>query len=305
MENIRTRSTGRTTTSRKVKERTLSKGYVILSMLAVLSTAIAINMFVYISKQRVLLNEKDGKIAQLTSRVDTLENTISNQSSLIEGYESTVTQSYGVIDNLRETLTAQQTTIKTLDGNIETLKADNKALAKDNKALLKEVDTLVDKVRVYEKYNYAVFDKAGRRTDLTYEQLKTGETLMKEKGYDPNLLFGILMVESNGHQNAKNTTSTATGYGQFLKATGKYIYEDVLKYGNYNHSINATNGDTAIVMMAALIDNLYKTYNGNVFKAMKHYSGRSVSSTYAYMNRINSFVGTVGDNVYDMNVNMK
>lgn len=309
MENLTIGHTNRTLSLRAKREAKLVAQKRIKSLLALFSVlliAIIVSMYVYINKQDFVIESQQEKVSNLYSEIVSAKKENQLFAAKISVVEQKLEESVKIIDGLQSTIIAQNKTISELDANIESLKSDNKALAKDNKALLKEVDELTDKINLYEKYKYAVYDKAGKRTDLTYDQLKTGEELMKEKGYDPDLLFGMLMVESSGNEKAANRTSTARGYAQFLKGTGKYVYEDLCKIGNnYNHNSHAMNGDVAIVMMASYLDHLYKLYNGNIIKVIQHYSGRSLSSTYSYMNRINSYIKTVNKDVYKMSVSIK
>lgn len=162
------------------------------------------------------------------------------------------------------------------------------------------IKDLEDRVNVYEKYEYALY-YGDERNDLTYEQIKLGEELMLEKGYDPDLLFGIIMVESNGIEDVVNTSSGATGYGQFMNRTGEYVYENLLREGNYNHYTTPKDGTTNIKMMVAYLDLLYTKYNGDIVKSIKEYCGSSTySKAYKYLNRVNSKLAKTGKNVYNM-----
>jgi soluble lytic murein transglycosylase-like protein len=138
----------------------------------------------------------------------------------------------------------------------------------------------------------------GKRTDLTYKQIKMGQDLMLAKGYDPDILFGIVMTESRAVEKCTNDESTARGLGQFLKGTGKWVYEKLLNLGTYNHNY-ALDGDTNIKMMVSYLDYLFKTNNNNLYNAIQLYRGSSGKPkvTQAYCNSIDSFISMADTSV--------
>ena len=126
---------------------------------------------------------------------------------------------------------------------------------------------------------------------------------MKEKGYDPNILFSIGMVESGFDEKETSTISTAKGYTQFLDGTAKFTWETLLKHGkgSWNPSI-ALNGENSIRMCVAYFDYLMKKH-GNFYKAMGQYCGAGTSEgsfTYTYIDRMNKHAMRNGVNIYDI-----
>lgn len=180
--------------------------------------------------------------------------------------------------------------ISGMRNTIDKLDASNAKLIKDNKSLDKSLKKFENRAELYDKYEYAVYDKSGKRTDLTYSQIKTGEELMKAEGIDPDLLFGMIMTESGGDETATSSSSTARGYGQFLAGSGKYVYEKILHLGTYSHSM-AYNGDTNIKMAAGYLGYLKNTRGFSAYAAVKAYRG--VEPT-AYIRTINSYIGKKG-----------
>lgn len=197
-------------------------------------------------------------------------------SSELKSSEAVVMYQYNVNKELNETN-------KALDKQISKLK-------KVTKKLNKELDNSISRLTTYEKYKYVVFNKAGKRTDVTYEQLKTGEQMMKKKGYDPDLLFSIVMVESTGRANAYNRGSGAAGYGQFMPRTGEFVYEKLLKLGTYNHNTTPKNGDINIKMVAKYIEYLYSKYDGNIVRGIREYCGGGSSFTASYISKVDSYL---------------
>lgn len=184
--------------------------------------------------------------------------------------------------------------VETLNATIDDLNLQLEEMAEINKSYVDELAIFRERKELYDKYSYAIINDLGKRTDLTYEEIKLGETLMLEIGRDPHLMFGTIMVESGGDRDAVNKDSGATGYGQFLKSTGKWVYENLMGLKNYDPEIRK-DGPTNIKMMARLYKWLYYTYDGDTLKVVKHYSGNSTNKgARSYLERINRFTNKVG-----------
>jgi hypothetical protein len=106
-------------------------------------------------------------------------------------------------------------------------------------------------------------------------------------------MFGSIMVESNANPDVVNTRSGATGYGQFLNGTAKFVWEDLMGNSGYYPDLRK-NGEANIQMMAYYYDYLYGR-KGSIFKVIKEYSGNSTDEgTQQYINRINKYTSKVG-----------
>lgn len=197
---------------------------------------------------------------------------------------------YVKLDNAYVKLSAQQ----------DTLVEDNKALSEDYDKLNKEYKQLAERKELFDKYSYAIVDKAGKRTDLSYDEIKTGEELAKKEGLDPNLVFGIIMTESGGNAKATNSASTARGYGQMLKGTGKYVYENIQGHGSgtYNHDM-AFDPTTNISLMCSYLGYLKGT-GKSAYATMKSYRGLEPTG---YINMINSHISRVGSSFSKISAN--
>ena len=161
-----------------------------------------------------------------------------------------------------------------------------------NKEYVDELNMLRNRSELYDKYEYAILYK-GERTELTYEQIALGEQLMTEKGLDPNLMFGTIMVESKGNPNVVNKISGATGYGQFLNSTARWVWTDLMGNKNY-HSDLRKDGTINIQMMAEYYDYLYSK-NKSTFKVVKSYSGNDTDvGTSQYLAKVNKYTRQVG-----------
>ena len=71
---------------------------------------------------------------------------------------------------------------------------------------------------------------------MTYDFLDDVFDKSREYNVNPYVVLGIVAGESNFYAAAKNKRSSATGLGQIVKGTGKYIHTNVLGYDTpYNH----------------------------------------------------------------------
>ena len=162
-----------------------------------------------------------------------------------------------------------------------------------NQSYVDELNELRKRSELYDKYEYAI-NYGGERTELTYEEIQYGEELMIAKGLNPHLMFGTIMVESSGNPGAVNSSSGATGYGQFLDSTAKWVWTKLLGNKSYSSNIRK-DGMKNIQMMAEYYDFLYAE-TGSTFKVVKQYSGNSTDEGAArYLARVNNFTKKVGE----------
>ena len=203
-----------------------------------------------------------------------LTSTFNNYNNLLE-VDNYYKQS---INQLEDTIYAKQSSINSLSNNVNQLVATIDTLEQEKTEISEKLSVFEQREELYNKYEYIV-EVGGKRTDLTYEQLAHGETLMKDRGLNPHLLFGVVYLESRGNEKATNTRSTARGYGQFLGSTGKMVYEKMLKKGTYNHDM-AFNGYTNLELGAEYLSYLMKTQNGSVMNSLLLYNGGEIGERY-------------------------
>ena len=242
-----------------------------------------------------------NKINRLSADNLSLKNEITNLNQIIAEMD-------GDIQSLEFRNASSESTIKTLNSNISKLKGvvdeldeSNAALVKENEKLDKLVAKFETRAELFDKYEYAIYNKQGNRTDLTYKQIKTGEELMEDKGIDPDLLFGLVMTESAGTEKAKNSTSTARGYGQLLRGTAKSMYENVLGNGRgtYNHDM-AFDGDTNILLTATYLGYLKNNCNYSLRSTIIGYRGLYDP---AYFNTVDSYIKKSGNSLTQIAAN--
>lgn len=163
--------------------------------------------------------------ADLHNRVNELQDTIIDLRSTINTMKFDSSELEGKVSALTFQNTLMKDSMSGMKRTIDSLDQSNAKLISDNKSLDEKLKKFEKRKELYNKYEYAIYNEANKRTDLTYEQIATGEELMKKEGIDPDLLFGIIMTESNGDEKATSATSTARGYGQFLAGSGEFVYE--------------------------------------------------------------------------------
>lgn len=200
-------------------------------------------------------------------------------------------------EGLENSINEKDIQIKSLGDTIDNLDSQLKDISNVNKSYVDELNELRSRSELYDKYEYAIMTEHDLRTDLKYHEIKLGEELMVEKGYNPHLLFGTIMVESSANPNAVNESSDATGYGQFLDSTAEFVWNDLLGYGGYYSDIRK-DGSSNIIMMAEYYDYLYSTKN-NTFEVIKQYSGNITDEgAYIYLSKINDYTRQVGVVIY-------
>lgn len=216
-------------------------------------------------------------------------------TNLQESYEKLAVD----YDSLNDDYNMARTTITRLTRSIEDISNENEEIDKQNKKYYEMICDYQTRKELLDKYEYALFDKAGNRTDITYEQIRNAEEVCKDNGVDIDFILSTIMVESTGREDAKSTLSTATGYGQLIKGTARYTYENIMGNGKgtYNHSM-ALDGDTNIEMMAAYVGELQKT-SSSMLQVINRYRGLQDTS---YIKKINTYLMESGKSVYTLQI---
>lgn len=209
---------------------------------------------------------------------------IKQKDNIVAEKDQEIFQLRCAIDDLGVVITDMNDVIEDMDTQLT-------AVSTVNKVYVDELNFYKNREELYNKYEYAIV-YGGERTELTYEQIEYGEELMLAKGYDPDLMFGSIMVESNAKPTVVNKESGATGYGQFLDSTAKWVWTNLLGNDSY-HSDIRKDGTSNIQMMAAYYDYLYST-KGNTFDVVKCYSGNTTDEgTKEYLARVYKFISKV------------
>lgn len=259
------------------RERIIKKA---IAMLAYMILFVVIGLLVV--ENRGLKQE----IAELTiEHEQVLAEVSENYETIIDTKNSEICEKNQTIISLGRTIDHLGEVINDVDDQIT-------EVANINKEYVDELTMLRNRSELYDKYEYAIIDN-GERTELTYAEIELGEQLMHEKGIDPNLMFGTIMVESRANPKAVNASSGATGYGQFLNSTARWVWTDLMGNKNYYSDLRK-NGEVNIQMMAEYYDYLYSV-NNNTFKVVKCYSGNKTDEGASeYLAKVNNFTRKVG-----------
>ena len=196
----------------------------------------------------------------------------------------------------KETYEKVNSQIKDLMDTVSELDSQNKKLAEENEKMYSDLNKYEKRSELFDKYEYAIYH-GKKRTSFTYSQLELAEDIMEEKGMDANLLLAIAMTESGGNEKSQSTSSTARGFGQFLSGTAKFVYEDLMKAGAYNHDY-ALNGKTNIKLMANYLKYLQGSRN-SVYGIIESYRG--IPNCTSYMNKVDSYLNQGGTSLAIIN----
>jgi len=102
-------------------------------------------------------------------------------------------------------------------------------------------------------------------------------------------MFGLFKLESGFREKSFSKLSSARGFGAFLKSSGEFVYEELLKYGEYNHDM-AFDGYINMEMTAELLDYNMKKYDGDIMKSLIAYNGNELGPR--YYDIIDTFLNT-------------
>ena len=148
----------------------------------------------------------------------------------------------------------------------------------------------------YRPYFYAMQSTKFNKHYLSEKDMTTVLEWSSKYGIDPNLVLGIMWVESRYYPKAKNKNSTASGYGQFIKSTGKWTHESLLKRKDkYDHTVHPFNPDDAIPMMCAYLNHLIKISKGDIRKVLIRYNGNELGKRYYEL--IDEYFARVSSNI--------
>ena len=217
-------------------------------------------------------NERDSQLLELRKEVNDLSD-----------YKDTLSELGYTVDELENKVVELTNEIEKKQSELESI---NNSIT-DKQSKLNEISAEVDLI---EKYNYALYDTEEKRNDITLDILKFVDTKCIEKNLDPNLVLGIIMVESEGHAGVTNKHSGAAGLGQFIPETGEFIATNYLNL-SYDHSTTPYDGDTNVAMIVEYLSYLFDKYNGDTISVIKEYSGGDLNYAYNYYNKVLNAIG--------------
>lgn len=270
--------------NRRVKVETLRSQLLITRLFSVSITVLCLILgFGYMKNHNQLESEKFETIITYEEKLQAAQK---DYNLLKTNYEYLASQ-YDSFNN----------TINELTAIAQTLDEENQSLVESNQNYSERLAVFETREELYNKYEYALVD-SGERTDITYDQLQTLETLVEESSInDEDLILSWIMTESGGNEKARNTSSTAKGYGQFLDSTSKFVYTKLLNKSNWTSSV-ALDGDINLEMMVAYIDYLYEVNDGNLYEIIRDYRGKQDIS--GYVAKIDSYLENAGKSVEEI-----
>ena len=246
------------------------------------------------------LASKNNNLRKELTETKKKHNKLASEYTKLYQISTDLNREYQVIDynykKDKETYEKVNSQVKDLMDTVSELDSQNKELADENKKMHSDLKKYEKRSELFDKYEYAIYH-GKKRTSFTYSQLELAEDIMEEKGMDANLLLAIAMTESGGNEKSESTSSTAKGYGQFLSGTGKFVYEDLMKAGTYNHNY-ALNGKTNIKLMANYLKYLQGSRN-SVYGIIESYRG--VKNCTSYMNKVDSYLKQGGTSLAIIN----
>ena len=270
--------------NRRVKVETLRSQLLITRLFSVSITVLCLILgFGYMKNHNQLEDEKFATVMEYEEKLQSIQK---DYNLLKTNYEYLANQ-YDSFNN----------TINELTAIAQTLDEENQSLVESNQNYSERLAEFETREELYNKYEYALVD-SGERTDITYDQLQTLETLVEDSSInDEDLILSWIMTESGGNEKARNTSSTAKGYGQFLDSTSKFVYTELLNKSNWTSSV-ALDGDINLEMMVAYIDYLYEVNDGNLYEIIRDYRGKQDIS--GYVAKIDSYLENAGKSVEEI-----
>jgi hypothetical protein len=132
---------------------------------------------------------------------------------------------------------------------------------------------LKDDYDLYTEYRYAL--EFGT-SDMTVSDLKMIIEYCKKYNVNPHLWLNLVELESGYYSKASGGPSK--GWGQVIPSTGRWLYEDVLKLGKYNHDTMSIDKEINTNMSTYYLSSLIQ--NHGVRTALLRYNGYAIGERY-------------------------
>lgn len=158
-----------------------------------------------------------------------------------------------------------------------------------------------EREELYDKYNWALNDKSGKKTDITYAQIQSLQDYCDDKGYSSDmvdLVLAVAMKESTGNEKAYNASSGATGYCQLLGSTARFVYKELEGHETYTHD-DALNGEKNLKMCCDYLQYLYEYHGNDPIKMIDSYRGMH---SIEYINAIDRYLKKNDLSIYNLDL---
>lgn len=166
---------------------------------------------------------------------------------------------------------------KKLKEKLKSVKDEASKIKLDLKESEKQIDRLTKKIESQVKYVQWIQEEYPYPIPIMHK-IEVIKNCLKY-GYDPHIQFRLIGFESGFKYDNQNPASSARGYGQILRSTGRWIYEDELNLGKYNHKL-AYDPYINIQMSTWYMSYLLKRNRGNVKRALMGYNGYELGDLY-------------------------
>lgn len=126
------------------------------------------------------------------------------------------------------------------------------------------------------EYSYVFKYTAG---DMTVQDLRMIEERCASYGISPHLWLAVVEKESGYNSRAKNSSGTASGWGQLIKSTAEGLYKRIFRRNDYNHNTmgfdKQVNSELSIYYLSSQVKKLgirngiagYNQGGGNYFNS--------------------------------------
>lgn len=215
-----------------------------------------------------------GFFVSNTIASDKLATTTSQLTLVIDDKDAEINQLKTKVAELEE----QNSELKKENNNLKYSVKELTNKAQTRMKYINEQNVALDEFRkrseLFNSYEIAIMNTYNKRTDMTYDELEYLDNLCKEKGIPTMMIVSMIKLESNFDPNLKSNESSAKGYMQVIKGTGKFTYENLMgnEKGSYDHSL-ADDPKTNLKLGVTYIDYLFDRSNGDVVEVIKRYSG--------------------------------
>lgn len=175
---------------------------------------------------------------------------------------------------------------------LESIKYEMNMISKENVELIEYNNSinetnvkLSNELDMYKKYGYVM---SNRKYPLPLDVVQLIDQLGKKYKISPHVIIALINVESSFNPNASARTSSARGYGQFIKGTGEWVWEKILKKDTkYNHDM-AYDPIVNVELIYGYVNYLLKVKKGNFRSAMIAYNGNDIGPE--FHKRMNRFL---------------
>ena len=236
----------------------------------------------------------DMKAYQIANGIS-FENESENPQLLVERYKAQIAKADEELNKAEKIFVEDKELKEQLNSvlvNMSELDMQNACLIQSNENYYQQLQAFQNRQALYDKYSYALYNQRGQRNDITFEQLKTGEDIMIAGKMDPNILWGFVCSESDGDEDAKNPSSTATGYGQILASTGRRVYEDIMGNGKGSYTSDMLLDGTVNIKIASAYLVYLKDNSSSIYEVVDKYAGEHNEAYYKKLDKVLQKGGT-------------